>query len=415
LLNYTECLAGDKPVEEVGVRVGANDYEVIFETVAAAPYLPAKLLYSLPLSKAALESTGPLYNTKPETAVSSGPFILGEWIPDQTITYVRNEAYSGPWVVPLQKFIQKFATPDQFFTLYDAGEVDYMEQPAPAELQLMMADRASEVYQSMGDFACWYFFFDVTKAPFDDLKVRQAFSHVIDRDAMKQQIWGSMANPAPSLLAPGFPGSNTEALAPIQAYDPELAKSLLAEAGYPDGEGFPNLILNNRSTDSPMDNASVEAYATMLNQTLGVEVEIQTLDRQAFYDDMRSIQFGFVSYGMDYFDPLNFLGDVWRTGGRHPWSNAEYDALIDEGAVYLGSEEERIAIFQEAERILVSDVPAVFAYFLTPNQLIKPYIVGEALEPDKTGISSVHWPGLGLDGTAIQGLYISKDAPAGRQ
>jgi ABC-type oligopeptide transport system substrate-binding subunit len=414
LLNYTECLAGDAPLEDLGVRVGADDYEVVFEAVNPAPYLPAKLLYSLPLSKAALESTGPLYNTKPETAVSCGAFILTEWVPDQTLVYSRNEAYTGPWAIPLQKFIQKFAQPAQFFTLYDADEVDYMEQPAPAELQLMLADRPDEVHQSMADFACLYFFFDVTKAPFDDLKVRQAFSHVIDRDAMKQQIWGPMATPAPSFLAPGFPASNTEALAPIQAFDPELAKSLLAEAGYPDGEGFPKLVLNNRSTDTPMDNSSVQAYVSMLEEHLGIQAEVQTIDRQAFYDDMRSIQFGFVSYGMDWFDAANML-DIWTTGGRHPWSNAEYDKLVAEGATFLGDPEERNAIFQEAEKVLVTDVPAVFAYFLTPNQLIKPYIVGDALTPDKTGIASVHWPGLGLDGTAIRDLYISKDAPAGRQ
>jgi len=414
LLNYTEVLAGEMPVEDLGVRVGANDYEVIFETVNTAPYLPAKLLYSLPLSKAALESTGPLYNTRPETAVSCGAFILTEWVQDQRLVYARNEAYTGPWPVAIQRFIQKFAAPAQFFTLYDAGEVDYMQQPAPAELQIMLQDHPDEVHQSMADFACLYFFFDVTKAPFDKLEVRQAFSHVIDRDVMQQQIWGPMATAAPSFLAPGFPASNVEALAPIQAFDPELGKQLLEQAGYPGGEGFPELTLVYRSTDTPMDNASVQAYASMLEEHLGIRVQIQSMDRQAFYDDMRSIQFGFVSYGMDWFDAGNMLG-VWTTGGRHPWSNEEYDALVSEASTSLGTADERNAIYQEAEKVLVTDVPAVFAYFLTPNQLIKPYIVGEALTPDKTGISSVHWPGLGLDGSAIQGIYIRNDAPSGRE
>jgi ABC-type transport system substrate-binding protein len=414
LLNYSEVLAGEMPVEDVGVRVGANDYEVIFEAVNTAPYFPAKLLYSLPLSKAALESTGPLYNTKPETAVSSGAFILSEWVPDQRLVYSRNEAYTGPWAVPLQKFIQKFATPAQYFTLYDAGEVDYMEQPAPAELQIMIQDHPDEIHQSMADFACLYFFFDVTKAPFDKLEVRQAFSHVLDRDTMQQQIWGPMATAAPCFLAPGFPASNVEALAPIQAFDPELGKSLLETAGYPNGEGFPDLTMLYRSTDSPMDNASVQAYASMLEEHLGVKVQVQAVDRQAFYDDMSTIQFGFVSYGMDWFDAGNMLG-IWKTGGRHPWSNAEYDELVSEASSSLAPAEERNAIFQEAEKVLVTDVPAVFAYFLTPNQLIKPYIVGEALTPDKTGIAAVHWPGLGLDSTAIQGIYMSKDAPSGRE
>ncbi|CAN5769995.1 ABC transporter substrate-binding protein [soil metagenome] len=416
LLNFTECLAGDVPLEELGVRQGADEYEVIFETVNAAPYLPAKLLYSMPLSKAALETHGELYNSNPETAVSSGPFIIDEWIQDQTLTYVRNEAYTGPWVIPMQRLVVKFAAPASFYTLYEAVELDSMEGPAPAELQLIQSDpeRESEIYQGVGDFACLYFFFDVTTAPFDDLLVRQAFSHVIDREAMKTQIWGPQANIAPSFLANGFPASNTEELANIQAFDPDLGRQLLAEAGFPDGEGFPSLTMTVRGGGTPIEIATTQAYGSMITQHLGIPVELQTIDRQAFYDDMSSILFGWVSYGMDYFDPSNMLS-VWRTGGRHPWSNADFDARLAEATVFLGDDAERIAMFDEAERILVEDVPAVWTYFVTPIQLIKPYVKGDALLPDKNGIAAIHWPGFAADSTVAQELYIGNDAPSGRQ
>lgn len=420
LLNYTEAVAGEVPVEEIGVRQGANQFEVIFETVSAAPYLPAKLLYSLPLSKTALETHGPLYNTNPATAVSSGTFILEEWIRDQKLTYKRNEAYTGPLQVPIQKVVIKFAAPASTFTLYDAGELDFMEGPAPAELKLVESDpnRAGEIYQGVGDFACLYFFFDVNTAPFDNLKVRQAFSHVIDREAMKLQIWGPQANPAPSYLAPGFPASQTEALADIQAFDPELGKSLLAEAGFPDGAGFPKLTLMVRGGIGPVEDATSRAYASMLKEHLNVDVEVQSLDRQAFYDAMNAkpteILFGFVSYGMDYFDASNMLG-VWLSGGRHPWSNPEFDVKVKEATTFLGEEAERTAMFQEAERILVEDVPAVFAYFTTPIQLIKPYVKGAALTPDANGITAIHWPGFASNSTVTEELYIGADAPPDRQ
>ena len=416
IVNYEEASAGDVPVEEIGVRQGANEYEVVFETVEAAPYLPAKLLYSQPLSAAALDEYGPLYNTNPDTHVSSGPFKLEEWARDQQIVYTRNEAYTGDMQVALQKIIVKMAAPSTAFTLYEADQIDYMQDPAPAELQIMEADPelAKQVYQGVGDFACLYFFFDVTTEPFDDLKVRQAFSHVIDRDAMQQQIWGRQAKAAPSFLAPGFPASNTEDLAPIQNFDPEKGKQLLADAGYPDGEGFPDLTLTFRGGGTPLEEATVQAYAAMLNEHLGINVEIQTMDRQAFYDDMRSILFGWVSYGMDYFDPSNMLG-VWQSGGRHPWSNEEYDNLLNEATTFLGDEDERIAMFQDAERILVEDVPAVFAYFVTPIQLVKPYLIGPALEPDNNGIAAVHWPGFATTGSALEEIYISADAPTGRE
>jgi peptide/nickel transport system substrate-binding protein/oligopeptide transport system substrate-binding protein len=419
IVNFTEAVAGEVPVEEIGVRQGANEFELVVETVSPAPYLPSKMLYSLPLSKAALESSGPLYNTNPETAVSAGPFIIEEWLRDQTLTYKRNEKYSGTLEVPIQKIIVKFAAPNTYFTLYEADQIDYTEGPAPAELQLIEAnpDTADQVYQGVGDFGCFYFFFDVDTAPFDDLKVRQAFSHVLDRETMKEQIWGKQANAAPSFLAPGFPASNTDALADIQKFDPELAKQLLSEAGYPDGEGFPALTLQVRGGANPVEIATTQAYGSMLNEHLNISVEIQNVDRQAFYDAMGAkpteILFGWVSYGMDYFDPSNMLG-VWLTGGRHPWSNADYDAKLKEATVFLGEAEERIAMFQEAERILVEDVPAVFTYFSTPIQLVKPYLAGPALEPDKNGITAVHWPGYTTMDTVPAELYLGSDAPENR-
>ncbi len=420
LLNYAEAAAGEVPVEEVGVRQGESEYEVIFETVDPAPYLVSKLLYSMPLSAAALDEHGPLYNTNPDTHVSSGPFKLEEWARDERIVYTRNDQYTGDMEIALQKIIVKMAAPATAFTLYEAGQIDYMDRPAPAELQIMEGDpeTAAQIYQGVGDFACLYFFFDVNTAPFDDLKVRQAFSHVIDRDAIQQQILGRQARSAPSFLAPGFPASNTGELATIQNFDPELGRQLLAEAGYPDGEGFPDLTMTVRGGAVPIEEATTQAYAAMLNEHLNINVELQTMDRQAFYDQMNAkpteILFGWVSYGMDYFDPSNMLG-VWLTGGRHPWSNEEYDQLVREATTSLEDEEARIDMFKEAERILVADVPAVWAYFETPIQLVKPYIVGPGLEPDVNGIAAVHWPGFATMGSAIEELYISADAPAGRE
>ena len=420
IANYAEAVAGEVPVEEIGVYQGANKYEVVFETVESAPYLAAKLLYSTPLSAAALDEYGPLYNTNADTHVSSGPFKLEEWARDQQIVYTYNDDYTGDMDVTLRRIIVKMADPPTHFTLFEADQIDYMQGPAPAELQIMESDpeTASQIYQGVGDFRCFYFFFDVEKEPFTDLKVRQAFSHVINREAMQEQIWGRQAKVAPSFLAPGYPASNTEELADIQNFDPETAKQLLADAGYPDGEGFPSLTMNVVGGQAPIYDATAEAYASMLNEHLNIEVELQTLDPQAFYAAMNAdpdeILFGFISYGMDYFDPSNMLG-VWHSTGRHSWKNEEYDALVNEGTTSLAAPEERLDIFKDAERILVGDVPAVFAYFETPIQLIKPYLIGPALEPDTNGIAAVHWPGFAATAHAIEELYVSADAPTGRE
>jgi ABC-type oligopeptide transport system substrate-binding subunit len=115
---------------------------------------------------------------------------------------------------------------------------------------------------------------------------------------------------------------------------------------------------------------------------------------------------------MDYFDASNMLG-VWLSGGRHSWSNADYDAKVNEATTFLGDEAERTAMFQEAEKILVEDVPAVFTYFVTPIQLVKPYLTGPALEADENGIAAVHWPGFTTMSTVFPELYIRNDVPEG--
>ncbi len=401
--------------DTIGVRVGANEYELIFETEVPAPYLPSMLLYSLPLSKAGLETTGPLYNTNPETSISSGPYILSEWVKDQQITYVRNEKYTGPTQVMVNKVIAKLAGLDTFFTMYQNDEIDFMEGPSPSDLTLMMGDEktAKEVYAGVGDFPTWYIFFDVTKAPFDNLLVRQAWSHAIDRDLLQQQVLGPNGTQAYSWLAPGFPASQREAIQDIQAFDVEKGKALLAEAGFPDGEGFPKQEMWLRAP-SPLDKTVAAALASMIKENLNIDVELLEKDSQGFTAALNAkpteIPLGYVRYGMDYLDPSNMLS-VWKSGGRHSWVNAEYDAKLKEASEFLGSTEERIAMFQEAERILVADVPGVFVYHGTIAQFVKPWVKGAFIEPDANGIVSVHWPGFTTMSTVPQETYIGADAP----
>jgi peptide/nickel transport system substrate-binding protein/oligopeptide transport system substrate-binding protein len=401
--------------DQIGVHVGANDYELVVETEVPAPYLPAMLVYSNTLSKAGLENVGPLYNTNPETAISSGPYILSEWQKDQQIIYTKNEKYTGQIKTLVNKVVIKLATPDTYFTMYQNNEIDFMQNPAPAALTLMQSDEttAKEIYSGVGDFPTWYIFFDVTKAPFDNLKVRQAWSHAIDRDLLKQQVLGPNGTPAYSWLAPGFPASQREALQDIQKFDPELGKSLLAEAGFPDGKDFPKQQMWLRAP-SPLDKTVAAALASMLKQNLNIDVELLEKDSQGFTAALNAkptqIPLGYVRYGMDYLDPSNMLS-VWKSGGRHSWSNPDFDAKLKAASEFLGDPNERIAMFQEAERVLVADVPGVFIYHGTPVQFIKPWLKGPFLQPDANGIVSMHWPGFATMSTVPEELYIGADAP----
>ena len=414
---WDDAIAGKIPLEELGVRQGANEHELIVETQAPAPYLPAMLLYSCTLSAAALADHGPLYNSNPETSVSSGPMKLAEWLIDQKVTYEKNPDYKGKLVVPVNKVVIKLADPATYFIMYQNNEIDYMQYPAPAELVIAQSDFHEQIYSSVGDFRTNYLFFDVTKEPYDKLEVRQAFSHAIDRDAIKAQILGPAGVPAYSWLAPGFPAANGEALSGIQNFDVAKAKELLAAAGYSDPSTFPPQTLEVRNP-TPLIEAVSQAVGSMLRDNLGIQIEIQNVDQGTFMDALTAkptqILFGFVSYGMDFLDPYNMLS-VWLSGGRHSWSNPDYDKLVKDAASFTGDPAERIKMFQDAEKILVEDVPGVFVYHDTPVQLIKPWVKGEFKEPDKNGIASLHWPGYTSMSTVPAELYIGADAPAGRE
>jgi peptide/nickel transport system substrate-binding protein/oligopeptide transport system substrate-binding protein len=411
--NWDDVIAGKMPLDQLGVKKGADDYTVVFETQVPAPYLPAMLLYSWPLSKAALDKSGPLYNTKPETAVSAGPFILKEWAKDQRIVYERNPKYTGKLKPMLTRIVQKVAAPNTNFTAYQNGEIDYMQGLAPAEVKLVQesAELSKEVYSSVGDFRTFYLFFDVTKAPFDNIKVRQAFSHVVDRDQIQKTILGPSGTPAYSWLAPGFPASNREGLKETQKFDVAMAKQLLAEAGFADGANFPKQVLWLRN-ETALNQAVAGSIASSLKQNLGIDVEVSNKDTKLFMDSLTAkptqILFGYVSYGMDFLDPYNMLS-VWFSGGRHSWANKDFDTKAKEAATFLGPTEQRLKMFQEAEKILVSDVPGVFVFHETPLQLFKPYVKGEALEPDKLGNKSLHWPGYTTATLAPNGFYMTKD------
>lgn len=415
LKGWNQAIAGEIPLEELGVKVGANEYELVIETEVPAPYLPAMMLYSNTLSKAALETSGPLYNSSVETSVTSGPYKLTEYTKDVQAVVTRNPDYKGTQVVMLEQMVAKLAGPDTFFTMYQNNEIDFMENPDPAALTLMTSDEAtaSEVYSGVGDFPTWYLFFKVEAEPWNNKLVRQAFSHAIDRDLLKEQVLGPNGTPAYSWLAPGFPASQREALQDIQKFDPAMAKDLLSQAGYPNGEGFPAQQMWLRAP-TPLDKTVAGALAAMIKENLNIEVELLEKDQAGFTSALNAkpteVPFGYVRYGMDYLDPSNMLS-VWKSGGRHDWANADFDAGLAEASAFLGDPAERVAMFQAVERILVEDVPAVFIYHGTPAQFIKPWVRGDFIAPDANGIASLHWPGTKTMNTVIEEMYIGNDVP----
>jgi ABC-type oligopeptide transport system substrate-binding subunit len=413
--NWSEAVAGTVPLDQLGVKAAdANTLQIT--TVAPAPYLPAMMLYSMALQKKALEAHGGLYNSDPATSVSSGPFVLKEWRKGDRLVYEANPKYKGTNKPFIQKVIVIGAAPSTDFAAYQANEIDYVlgSNLSPADNEIIAKDAAlqKDVHPQPNDFRTDYLFFDTKTPPFDNIKVRQAFSHVVDRDSLIAQIIKpSQGIPAYSFLMPGFPAANSEGLKGIQNYDVAAAKQLLADAGYPDGKGFPKLTLWLRN-EAPVRQAVAQAIAASIKQNLGIDVEVSNKETKTFTDALNAkptqIQFGMVSYGMDFLDPYNMLS-VWLGGGRHNWNNTQFDDMVKKAASFTGDPAQRVQMFQDAEKLLVTEAPGVFIYHRYQSDLYRPYLKGTELEPDQNGVAAIHWPGYATFSQVVGSMYVSKD------
>jgi ABC-type oligopeptide transport system substrate-binding subunit len=422
--NYGPATRGEKPNTDIGVKLGADKYQVVFTTEAPTPYLPTMLLYSWPLNRTALKQFGSgVYNLDPKTVVSSGPFILDEWSPDRRVVLKANPKYTGKLKPLINSRVANTVTGGSALARYRAGEVDYVlaADLGGPDLKDALADPAlaSQVKINPGDFRTFYTFFDITKKPFDNVKVRMAFAKAIDREAIVKGILAPMALPAYSFLAPGFPDSNSKGLQPIQAFDPAAAKQLLSDAGYPNGAGFPKLTMIVRGGGPSTDAAVTQAVVASITQTLGIQADLQTMDRPAFSKALNAkptqIAWGYVSYGYDYLDASNMLG-VWHTGGRHNYNNATYDKMVADASVITNDPAKRSQMMQDAEKLLVTDAPGAFIYHELQAQLHKPYRKGAYLNvPSKAGYTGIYSAGEGTGSTALNEMYYSKEVETTRK
>ena len=331
--NWDDAVAGKVPVTDIGVKA-IDDYTLQFTTSTPAPYFPAQALYARPLSHKAFVKSGEFYDNNPATAVSSSPWILTEWTKGKQMVFGPNLKYTGKEKPYLEKIIILLGDASKDFVSYQANEVDLAANFTPADISTITADPqlSKEYHPGFGDFRTDYLGFDSYHAPFNDLKVRQAFAKAIDRTSIINNIVHRQGIAAYSFLMPGFPDSSSTDLAKedVNKFDPAAAQKLLADAGFPGGKGFPKVTLDLRN-ENDLNKAVANAMAGMLKDNLGVQVDVTNIaDSKTFMDQLNkhTLQFYMVSYGFDYFDASNMLG-VWLSKGRHAWKNGRFvDVLV---------------------------------------------------------------------------------------
>lgn len=412
--NWAEAVAGRVPLDSVGVKAH-DEHTLLFKTERPTPYLPLLLSKSWVTPTHLFKKYGPEWATRPETHFGSGPYRLREWRKADRIVLTPNEKYHGPVKPLLERIVVKLynhtVTP-QFLPAYEAGEVDYIPLNNQAEINRVKSDpQLRTQLNTYVDFSTYYLMLDTYHPPFNDIRVRQAFAHAIDREALINSAVNSIGLAATSMLPPGFPGASTEALAPLQAFNPELARRKLREAGYPGGRGFPRVDIWLRQ-ESPVIRTAAEAVQAMLNQNLNIRVGIRNVERKVFLDALgkHELTLAMIPYQYDFIDAGNLLS-IWLSNGRHSWHNDRFEQLVLRANELVGDPTRRLGMYQEAEQILVEEAGGIFLWYILINQMWKPYIKGSALEPNKWGYRA--WRGdlmMNLSPT----LYITEDVLKGR-
>lgn len=380
---------GEVAVEELGVTK-IDEYTFSVTTIQPIPYYMFKLnWHAAPVPKHMIDEHGDDWANNPETAPSNGPFRIAEWNRGKNVIFTLNPYYTGPWKPKIERMEQVIIPEAGAPTLemYQAGDIDGdVSVRGDALVQVMDDPQLSkEAYTSVAAVSA-YLYLNQRTPPFDNPLVRQAFSHAIDREGLCESVMRGTCIPAYGFLPKDFPCERNDdaELRAIQNLDPARAKELMAEAGYPNGEGFPELVIYTKEGEFVRE---AEAIQRMLRDNLGVTVTPQNVERALFVERIGNgeLQLALNRWGADFIDPSNFV-DWWDDPAASyftGWENEEYRRLIDE-ARPMAMSEERCDLYHEAIKLLAREAIGVFLFNPVQGTLYKEYVAGIPLTDDGT-------------------------------
>lgn len=377
IVGVGEVLAG-RSQEISGVRV-IDDYTLQVTIDAPKSYFLSKLTYptSFVVDRAEVESGGEWWREPNGT----GPFKLGQWDENTLFVLERNADYYGePAKVNAIVFHLWSGVP---MNLYETDEISVTD----VSLNYIdkVTDKSGPFYRELTvlpELSFFYIGFNHSKPPFDDVNIRRAFSQAIDKDKLVSLVFRGMMQSAYGILPPGMPGFN-ENLSGLD-FDVNKAKELIRASKYGEVSNLPPITITTSGWGGSVSR-SLEAIIQEWRQNLGVEVEVRQLEPQRFFyylkqekDEMFDI--GWVA---DYPHPQNFLdilfhSDVENNYGEY--SNPEVDALLERAGMEQDSVRS-LALYQQAEQILVEDAASLPLWFGQNYVLVKPYVKGYSLNP----------------------------------
>jgi oligopeptide transport system substrate-binding protein len=362
---------------ELGIRV-IDDSTLEIELESPTPYWLTLLAYYplAPVHQGCVEKYGRPEWTKPENIVTNGAFRLASRRLRDRVRLERNEHYWDRENVRV-KIIDALSVDDRTtaLNLYMTGMADWVTVPPPVALRELLAEKPPRNdLKPAPQLTTYFYMVNTTRPPVDDVRVRQALSLAMDRDEIVRVATGAGEIPAHSLVPPSMPGYERQSCAP---HDPDRARELLAEAGYPNGRGFPKLeILYN--TDI-VHQAVAELVRKQWQRELGINVSLRNEEWASLQNSQQQMDYMLSrrSWNGDYLDPNTYI-DVYVTGGENNstgFSSAEYDRLVADAA-REPDEKKRMAMMQQAERILMEELPIIPIYYYVSRNMVKPYVRG---------------------------------------
>ena len=328
-----------------------------------------------PVQKATVEANGDAWCTSPDTYVCNGPFMITEWTPSERIVLSKNPNYVGGWdsskIVSESITLLLLEDSSASFAAYNSGEAQLIKDVPTDEIpSLTKAEDGGDFYVDT-ILGTYYVSLNLKRDAFKDAKVRRALSLAIDRDYVANTIMQGTYSTADSIVGPGIVDENgyfhDNGNAPYISADYEAnlaeAKKLLADAGYPNGEGYPTL---EYSTNDAGYHVPLAEYLQQAWSDLGITLTISKMEWSSFTAARRAGEYDVARNGwvMDYNDPSNML-DLFCSGNGNndgKYSNPEFDAAIE--ASRVADAAEHFAQLHKAEDILMEDTGCLpIAYY----------------------------------------------------
>lgn len=379
--NAEEIYLGEADAETLGVET-PDEYTLIFHLETPCVYFLELLrlpVYTPSCSKYAAK-TGSGWDKNPETSVANGPFYLAEYVPEQYFVLRKNEKYWNAGAVHLDEITYRFFEDQQaMISAYETGEADIAVSLPSVVMELYEGQEDLVVTDSI---ATRYIYPNLNVEPLDDVRVRKAISLAIDREALCQMV-GADTEPTVNFVAKKMKNNATgnyfvdEAEPPFEE-NAEEARALLAEAGYPDGKGFPELTYKYPSLELDADTAQV--IQEQLKQNLNINIKLEAQELQSNYASRRAGDFDLcrMNWTADFADPNTYLS-MLLSNGTYNCSGVrdeKYDSLVAASDLETDPEK-RSLLLHEAEQRAVGEQFYVIPLFSIKNcNLIRPNITG---------------------------------------